>query len=146
MRFRTLRRREFWIGASSVVMVGSIAALVLWMELRSVLDREYALRAVVPSPGGEQRAILYVASYDSGRCDLQYLAVTAADARIDLEQDGADLDFVFSATCESNVSAKWLSERELEVSYSLDADLGTGVYQLPVTADGRIKLRFVPGS
>jgi hypothetical protein len=145
-RFRTLRRREFWLGASSVVLAGSIACLALWVELRTAFVREYELLTVVPSPDGEQHAILYVSKDGRGECDGQYLAIAAAAARVDPRDAGAELDFDFSASCESNVSAKWLSEQELEVSYSIDADFGTAVYQRAVTPDGRVRLRFVPGS
>ncbi len=147
MKARAITTREFWLGAGAAVVAGIVACLALFATCRAVgsFATEYSVRTEVPSPTGEQRAILYVGMGGgaAGWC-YQHLAVAPGGATFDPKVVDAELDYVFSASCGSEVAPRWLSERELEVSYSLDATVGTSLYQRPATPDGLVRLTFVP--
>ena len=149
MKSHVITTREFWLGAGSAVVAGFVGCVALFATCRAVgwFTTKYSVRSEVPSPSGEQRAILYVGMGGgaAGWC-YQHLAVAPTDASFDPEAVDSELEYVFSASCESDVSPRWVSERELEVSYSLDGAAGTSLYQRPSTPDGLVRLTFAPQS
>lgn len=147
MAFAAITTREFWFGAGTAVfaaLVGCVALFATWRGVGS-FTTEYSLRNELPSPTGAKRAILYV-GMGGGAAGWCYQRVTIApeSAAFDPKVVDAELDYVFSASCESDVSMRWYSEEELEVSYSLDNAAGTSLYQRPSTPDGQVRLRFSP--
>jgi hypothetical protein len=141
--------REFWLGAGAAVVAGFVACVALFATCHAVgsFATEYSVRTEVPSPTGEQRAILYMGMGGgaAGWC-YQHLAVARAGATFDPRAADSELEYVFSASCGSQVTPRWLSELELEVSYSLDRSSGTSLYQRPHTPDGLVRLTFIPQS
>ncbi len=147
MKACAITTREFWLGAGAAIVAGFIACIALFATCRAVgsFATEYSVRAEVPSPTGDQRAILYVGMGGgaAGWC-YQHLAVAPAGSTFAPETVDSELGYVFSASCGSEVSPRWVSEQEIEVSYSLDRRAGTTLYQCPATPDGLVRVTFVP--
>ena len=147
MKARAITTREFWLGATAAVVAGIVGCMALLATCRALgsYTTEYSVRTEVPSPTGKQRAILYVGMGGgaAGWC-YQHIAVAPEGATFDPKLVDVELGYVFSASCQSVVAARWVSERDLEVSYSLDTMDGTSLYQRPATPDGLIRLTFVP--
>ena len=134
MTARLITTRGFWIGAGATIAVGLAAC-----------SSQYSISTEVLSPNGEQRAILYVGMGGgaAGWC-YQHLAVARTGATFDPQVVDSRIQYVFSASCSSEVSTQWTSEQELRVSYTLDSQAGTSLYQRPSTPDGLVRLTFVP--
>jgi len=147
MAARAITTREFWLGAGAAVVAVLVGCVVLFGTCRAVgsFTTEYSVRNETSSPTGGKRAILYVGMGGgaAGWC-YQHVAVAPATAAFDPKVVDSDLGYVFSASCGSEVSMRWLSERELEVAYSLDSATGSSLYQRPSTPDGQVRLSFAP--
>jgi hypothetical protein len=147
MKPRAITTREFWLGAGAAVAAGFVACVALFATCRAVgsFTTEYSVSSEVSSPSGEQRAILYVGMGGgaAGWC-YQHVAVAPASVSFDPKDVDSKLGYVFSASCGSEVLPRWISEQELEVSYSLDGTAGTSLYQRSSTPDGSVQLTFVP--
>ena len=147
MKTRAISTREFWLGVGSALVAGLVACIALFATCRVVgsLTTDYSIRAQLPSPTGERSAILYVGMGGgaAGWC-YQHLAVAPDGAIFDPKGADAQLEYVFSASCASEVAPRWVSEHQLEVSYTLDPLSGTSLYQRPATRDGLVRLTFLP--
>ena len=113
MTARAITTREFWLGAGAALFALLIGCVVLFEAFgaRGASTTKYSVRNEVSSPAGGKRAILYVGMGGgaAGSC-AQYVAVAPALAAFEPEVVTSELEYVFSASCQSEVSTRWLSE------------------------------------
>lgn len=114
-------------------------------SLSGSLDTEYQVEEELPSPDGSRRAVLYVGMGGgaAGWC-YQRLVVLGTSDNFQPKLLDTALAYVFSASCGSKVEPQWLSDSEIEVSYSISDPAGVSLYQRASTPDREVALVFVP--
>src|SRR5207247_10542659 len=107
---RRLKRRAVLAGVAATLAVCVIGC-----------STEYRVMDRVPSPSGSIIAVTYVGMGGgaAGWCDAR-LALVAKDAPMDPAQIDKAMQYVFSASCGSDIKLTWLSGTAFRISYQID--------------------------
>jgi len=98
---------------------------------------------VVPSPDGTLQAVLYTdaGGGEAGWCYHRVALRTARDSGVDLARSKPPSNFLFQASCGSNVHIGWRGPAELHVSYTV-SQYGVTVYQSTTGNNGKVRVTY----
>lgn len=134
-------------GVSSVLI--AVAAFSLFESFRgSIFDyavgNDDSIMSAVSSPNGEHVATKYIGMGGgaAGWCG-QRISINKREHSFDLGTEGSEGEYVFSASCGSEVEILWESGTSLRVSYATQTEAGVSTYQRPLSRDGAVKISYL---
>jgi hypothetical protein len=134
------------LGATVLIAVG---AFTLSKTLRrrafdSAVGNDHRIMSTFTSPNGEHVATEYLGMGGgaAGWCS-QRVSINSRGNPFDLEKEWSVGDYVFSASCGSDVEILWETDTSLRISYGMQTDAGVSTYQRPLSSDGTVKISYV---
>ena len=126
--------------SSSITGAPGLLCAVL---LTFACGHDRSVERIVISPDHARQAILYMdmGGGAAGWCYHRLSLQSTSDSTIDLSTFNRPGEFLFQASCSSEIGVVWQGPRAIHITYTM-GEYGNTVYMSPTADSGRIRLTY----